>query len=67
MNFMSASAANRRANVSDFCDHASDMLKRSKSRMIFSSGERRPVLICTDGDWESGVSGLRAVLINSAT
>ena len=29
-NFMSTSATSRRANVSDFCDYAADMLERSK-------------------------------------
>ena len=30
VNFMSALATSRRANVSDFCDYAADMLERSK-------------------------------------
>jgi hypothetical protein len=67
VNFMSASATSRRANVSDFCDYAADMLERSKPRTISSAGERRPILIFTDGAWESGVSGLGAVLVDCAT
>ena len=67
VNFMSASATSRRANVSDFCDYAADMLERSKPRTISSKGERRPVLVFTDGAWESDTSGLGAVLVDCAT
>ena len=67
VNFMSASAVSRRANVADFCDYATKMLDQSRPRSISSRGEKRPILVFTDGAWEAGVSGLGAVLLDCAS
>ena len=67
VNFMSASAVSRRANVADFCDYATEMLDQSRPRSISSGGEKRPILVFTDGAWEAGVSGLGAVLLDCAS
>ena len=52
-----------RANVADFCE----MLDQSKLRSISSRGEKRSILMFTDGAWEAGVSGLEAVLLDCAS
>ena len=64
--FMSASAVNKRSNVSSFCNYASEMLSSGKPRVVSATGEKRPVLIFTDGSWEGGKSGLGAVVLDSA-
>ena len=40
------------------------MLSNSCPRRTSSAGEKRPVLVFTDGAWESGVSGLGAVIVD---
>lgn len=67
MQFMSASAVTKRSNVSSFCRYASDMLSSGRPRVVSAAGERRPVLIFTDGSWEAGKSGLGAVILDPAS
>eukprot|EP00435_Cladocopium_sp_Y103_P043481 s1078_g12.t1 len=67
LNLVSGSSGGRLTNVADFCDYASKMLSQSKPRTISAFGERRPILVFTDGSWESEIAGIGAVVIDTAT
>ena len=53
--------------LSSFCDYACDMLTKCRPRTLSAFGERKPVLIFTDGCWEGGRAGIGAVVIDTAS
>eukprot|EP00435_Cladocopium_sp_Y103_P001341 s4108_g1.t1 len=66
MSFGTAASKGGRRNLSDFCDYASQALKDCKPRVLSAGWELRPILIFTDGCWESGFAGLGAVIVDTA-
>ena len=62
-----ASTKGGQRNLGDFCDYAAKTLRDCKPRELFAGGERRPILIFTDGCWEQGHAGLGAVVVDLAT
>ena len=67
MSLGSSTGRNRLGHLADFCDYACNMLRNSKPRTISAFGEKRPLLIFTDGCWEDGHAGIGAVVIDTAT
>ena len=67
MSLGSSTGRNRLGHLTDFCDYACNMLRNSKPRTISAFGEKRPLLIFTDGCWEDGHAGIGAVVIDTAT
>ena len=59
-----AAARGDRRNVGDFCKCASGALQACKPRKLWDNGEKAPVLVFTDGSWESGRAGLGAVVVD---
>eukprot|EP00435_Cladocopium_sp_Y103_P058430 s153_g20.t1 len=57
----------RSKNLADFCDYASDTLRGCKPRKIVAGGEKRPILIFTDGAWENDIGGIGAVVVDTAS
>ena len=55
------------ADLASFCDYACEMLGKCRPRTISAFGERKPLLIFTDGCWEGQTAGLGAVVIDTAT
>ena len=51
----------------DLCNYASHVLQQSAPRRLYALAEKRPILIFTDGSWESGKSGIGAVIIDTAS
>eukprot|EP00435_Cladocopium_sp_Y103_P067991 s171_g30.t2 len=49
MNLVSSPSSRKMSNIVDFCDYASEMIASSQPRKISAFGERRPVLVFTDG------------------
>lgn len=66
MSLGSASGRNKMAALANFCDYACDMLAKCVPRTLSAFGERKPVLIFTDGCWEGGRAGIGAVVIDTA-
>ena len=67
MSLGTASAKGNHRDVSDFCRYAASTLRACKPRELEAGGERRPVLIFTDGCWEQGHAGVGAVVVDLAT
>ena len=61
------SGKGRLSQLADFCDYACNMLRKSKPRTISAFGEKRPILLFTDGCWENKHAGLGAVMVDTAT
>ena len=56
------------AEVTSFCDYAVQMLQSAKTLRIEVSFQKQPVLVFTDGSWESGFAGIGpAIIIDTAT
>ena len=57
----------RTPQLASFCDYACEMLRQSRPRTLSAFGDRRPILIFTDGCWEGRRAGLGAVVVDLAT
>eukprot|EP00435_Cladocopium_sp_Y103_P003437 s3690_g1.t1 len=67
MAFGNSSAQGRLRNLVDFCDYATECLKRAQPRVLSAGGERRPLLVFTDGAWEDSRAGIGAAVVDTAT
>ena len=63
MAFGTGSSNNRLKDLAGFCDYATSALKGSRPRVLSAFSEKRPVLIFTDGAWESHVAGIGQLLL----
>eukprot|EP00435_Cladocopium_sp_Y103_P010287 s5853_g2.t1 len=67
MSFGNSSSQGRLKNLVDFCDYATECLNRAQPRVLTSGGEKRPLLVFTDGAWEGDRAGIGAVVVDTAT
>ena len=65
---ISSSVASRSsADVRSFCSYAIRMLQSAEPRRLDSGYDKRPILVFSDGCWESGRAGIGAVVIDLAS
>eukprot|EP00435_Cladocopium_sp_Y103_P020793 s3081_g5.t1 len=60
-------ANSRMKDLGGSCDYAAATLANCKPRSLSAFSEKRPVIIFTDGAWETGKAGIGAVIVDTAT
>ena len=63
----SATMRKSAADIRSFCDYAIRMLQTARPRKLDNGFEKKPILIFTDGCWESGFAGIGAAVLKLAT
>ena len=61
------STTRKSSDVSSFCNYAIQMLRAAVPKRLSVNFDKRPVLIFTDGCWESNFAGIGAVIFDTAT
>lgn len=54
------------SDVRSFCEYAARILPAAKPRKLNCGFEMKPLLLFSDGCWESGFAGIRAVMVDTA-